>query len=196
MSELRARHLQSSSSSSSSSTTHTETEIELTTTLETHSETHHHTHIQTHIHTHSSGAPKLTNIGRLSLVFGLCATAGMCVWSVQSQGWQEWSWECRVGILIAQFVYSCLWAAFAVPKLSQDQRYHDFADKRNLCCGRVPNSFDVLVSVPVCLLVSVVNIVTRSSIVFLPCMSDSLSPSLSRSLSLLNSLSLSLELSS
>mmetsp|Transcript_8480 Transcript_8480/g.11660 ORF Transcript_8480/g.11660 Transcript_8480/m.11660 type:complete len:246 (+) Transcript_8480:55-792(+) len=46
-----------------------------------------------------------------------------------------------VCILLILYLY------LAVPPVPQDLKYHDFADKRCLCC-KVPNTFDVLSNVP------------------------------------------------
>lgn len=50
-----------------------------------------------------------------------------------------------VNVLISQ-VLLCVMAVVLYPKVKQDQTYHNFADKRNLCC--VPNTMDVVSNIP------------------------------------------------
>ncbi len=48
------------------------------------------------------------------------------------------------GLLLAgHFLAAVLWAFSFAPRFPQDPKYHDFADKRRMCC--VPNANDVLV---------------------------------------------------
>ncbi|GAB5355543.1 hypothetical protein AAMO2058_000214300 [Amorphochlora amoebiformis] len=57
------------------------------------------------------------------------------------------SMEMKSGMMLFVLVAFVLYLALAVPPLPQDKLYHNFADKRCLCC-RVPNTMDVASNIP------------------------------------------------
>eukprot|EP00466_Bigelowiella_natans_P016671 jgi/Bigna1/138260/aug1.44_g12968 len=55
--------------------------------------------------------------------------------------------ERKIAVMIIVCISLIIYLYLAVPPVPQDIKYHDFADKRCLCC-KLPNTFDVLSNVP------------------------------------------------
>uniref|UniRef100_A0A7S3ZI92 Alkaline phytoceramidase n=1 Tax=Lotharella globosa TaxID=91324 RepID=A0A7S3ZI92_9EUKA len=55
--------------------------------------------------------------------------------------------EAKVIVMLMALVSLLMYLFLAVPPVSQDLGYHNFADKRCLCCG-VPNTLDVASNIP------------------------------------------------
>jgi len=53
----------------------------------------------------------------------------------------------KIGAMLAVIGALILYLYFAVPPVPQDKEYHNFADKRCLCC-KVPNTLDVASNIP------------------------------------------------